>query len=270
MIGEGCSFKRVWNTLARTKTPAAVAFGSWLGPRYSKGSDIRDFSNVENLLKVDHCDVILDAGCGALARALTYFGSKGLQIVGVDISVAALLKAGRAVENSGIKKGVSLVAADVEFLPFRENTFDKIMAMGLIVHLPSKRSVIKALQEMRFCMKNEGVCYFDWLLNLYSLFGPLLALLARINYIGKAERIQMLNFKGVKEISTICGQAGLVVSKIIHGSIFWYAFYLLPDVLRKWSESVLRVLGGWQNSRFRVSFPPYSYDLIGQKKAFIA
>ncbi|MEJ2294945.1 MAG: class I SAM-dependent methyltransferase, partial [Candidatus Lokiarchaeota archaeon] len=79
-------------------------------------------------------NIILDAGCGTgllleyifqKTRLLTLIKYK---YAGVDISINMLKKFQSKLDYFGIAKYFSLVLADVENLPFRDNIFDKIFS----------------------------------------------------------------------------------------------------------------------------------------------
>lgn len=264
-MGADVGFKRAWDTMARTKTPEEVVFGSWLAAGYSRESDLRDFGAVENLLRIQSGNVILDLGCGALARALIYFGGKGFRIVGIDVSAAAVAKARGSLRGLGIRESVDLVVGDVEFLPFREGSFDRVLAVSVISHLASRRHILRALEELRFCAKDDGLCYLSWWLNLFSPFSLVLVLGNRLGFVGKAERIQLLTFRGSSEIRCICERAGLAATEVVDGSVFWYIFYLFPKIVHAWNEKLMRVFSVSQKPHPRVSFPPFFFDLVVKK-----
>ena len=89
---------------------------------------------------------ILDAGCGPGA-ALSYLSQFG-DVIGVDISDEALKFA---------KKRGKVVKGDISDLPFKEETFDAVVAMDLLEHVPNPKNVI---QEASRVLKNGGFFFF--------------------------------------------------------------------------------------------------------------
>lgn len=262
MLQKNVGFKRVWNTLAETKTPAQVVFGSWLAHGHSREADARDFRFAETMLNPQSDSVILDVGCGPLARALVYFGQKGYRVVGVDVSVAGVARAKHVLNRLEIRGNVELVVGDAEFLPFRKGSFDRALAVSVISHLASKNSIVTALRELRQCVKENGRCYLSWWLNLYSPLSVILVLFTRVAYLGATDRIQILTFKGVKEVRQLCGQARLRIERVVAGSSFWYVFYLLPKVFHRWNETLLQRLQTSRRRFARVFLPPLCFDLV--------
>jgi ubiquinone/menaquinone biosynthesis C-methylase UbiE len=257
-------FKRVWDKRARTKSVEEVVFGTFLVRKYSIEVDVRIFSFVEDLLHASAGNLILDVGCGPLARAEIYFAQKSYEIVGVDVSVASLLKAREKVVDHTADH-VHFVLADAESLPFREGSFDRVLAMGLLSHLPNKHSVVTSLRDMHRCLKEDGICYLNWFLNLYSFFGAFMALTNKIAYFGKKERVQILTFKGLKEILWLLQQAGLKISKTIYGSVIMFAYYSSPKIVKRGIEKLFSVADEFRERHPTRAFLPYSFDVLARK-----
>ena len=257
-------FKRVWDKRARTKSVEEVVFGPFLVRKYSMELDVGIFAFVEYLLYVSAGDLILDVGCGPLARSETYFAQKGLEIVGVDVSVASLLKARENVADH-IANHVHFVLADAESLPFREGSFDRVLAMGLLSHLPNKHSVVTSLRDIQRCLKENGVCYLNWLLNLYSFFGPFMALTNKIGNFGKKERVQILTFRGLKEIRCLLQRAGLKISKTVYGPVMLFVYYPSPTIVKRGIEKLFSVADEFRERHPTRAFLPYSFDVFARK-----
>lgn len=258
-------FKRVWDKVARGTPPGVLIFGPFWGLRYSRSWDQRDFNGAEELLQMDGEGCILDVGCGPLARAEVYFGRRGFKIVGVDVSVTVASQAKTILKKFKVEKNVDLVVADAEFPPFKEESFDQILAAGLIVHLPTKGSVVRTLRQFRLCMKKNGRCYIVWLPNLYSILGPLFKFVTRIGFVGKRERIQLLTFNGVKEIRHICSQAGLKILRVFYNPVLWIGFYLFPTFTHKYIQKMVSMLNKSDRGHSKISFFPYSFNIITER-----
>lgn len=257
--------KRVWDRIARGTPPGILIFGHFWGRRYSRSWDIRDFSGYEELLQLDGDDSILDVGCGPLARAEVYFGQRGFKVVGVDVSATVASHAKAILKKFKVRKNVDLIVADAEFLPFKEQSFNKILSVALIVHLPTKKSAMKVLQQFHFCMKNNGLCFIVWLPNLYSIFGPLFKFITKIGFIGKTEKMQFLNFKGLKEIRHICSQTELKILRVFNNSILWNGFYLFPKRIHKYIERMVSIQNESNKRHSATSFFPYSFNIITKR-----
>jgi SAM-dependent methyltransferase len=75
---------------------------------------------------------ILDAGCG-VGRYTIPLAMREYEVMGVDISSFAITELDTARLRRNMQMG--LAAADVCHLPFRDNTFDAVVAFGVLQHL---------------------------------------------------------------------------------------------------------------------------------------
>lgn len=75
---------------------------------------------------------ILDAGCG-VGRYTIPLAMREYEVMGVDISRFAITELDTARLRRNMQMG--LAAADVCHLPFRDNTFDAVVAFGVLQHL---------------------------------------------------------------------------------------------------------------------------------------
>ena len=83
---------------------------------------------------------ILDAGCG-VGRYTIPLAMREYEVMGVDISSFAITELDTARLRRNMQMG--LAAADVCHLPFRDNTFDAVVAFGVLQHLlEEERSVV--------------------------------------------------------------------------------------------------------------------------------
>jgi len=267
-VGRELKFKRAWNVLAERKSAEEIVFGPFLAPKYSRKKDLVYFGSLEKLLNIGFGDVILDVGCGPLARAENYFSLKGLEIVGLDVSSVTLKKAEENVRKYGIKENVSLVQGDVEFLPFRRDMFKVILCIGLISHLPSKRSALNSLREMRFCLEKNGVCYVDWLQNLYSVLGLQQELVYKVPDFAQADRVKLLHFRGFKEIQSLFREAGLKISKVLQGPLVYALtpfYHLFPADIKDGIDRLASFMDTLHERYPKLAFFCYSFDVVTQK-----
>jgi len=100
------------------------------------------------LAELQNGDLILDLGCGSGIPAC-YFSSKGMRVIGTDISPEMISLAKKQVP------GVPFICADME-MPWPENTFDGICAFFSPLHLPKKKTV-RLLYKIYKWMKPGGV-----------------------------------------------------------------------------------------------------------------
>jgi SAM-dependent methyltransferase len=82
---------------------------------------------------------VLDAGCG-IGRHAYYAAQYGAQVWAVDISDAVEVAA-----RNTVGTGAHIIQADLNHLPFREESFDLVYSMGVLHHLPEPETAFRYL-----------------------------------------------------------------------------------------------------------------------------
>ena len=113
---------------------------------------------------------ILDAPTGT-GRFLPVLRHLGYHVTGMDISRDML----QVAEDRAKSSAANLVHGDCEFLPFRDNSFDYVLSLRFMGHLPPKTR-IKVLQEFKRVSKKGLVVGFP-------VLNPLTFLLFRLGNI---------------------------------------------------------------------------------------
>jgi len=265
---EDLRFKRVWDGLAGRKSSEEIVFGPCLAHKYSRRQDSVYFASLEKVLNIRPSDVVLDIGCGPLARAENYFSQKDFGIVGVDVSFGILKKARDSVRKYGSEEQVGLVLGDAEFLPFRGDSFRVILCIGLISHLPSRLSVVNSLREIRHCLTEDGICYVDWLQNLYSLLGLQQELIYKVPDSSNASRVQLLHFRGLKEVRSLFKQAELKISKIFFGPLIQALtpfYHLFPTFVKNAVDKLASIMDRLHEKYPILASFAYSFDVVTEK-----
>jgi len=91
---------------------------------------------------------VLEAGSGS-GRVLAFLRELNCQPVGLDFAVEALSEARHRLE------GLPMVAGDVTRLPFRDETFDCVVSLGVVEHFEEGPGL--ALREHKRVMRNGGL-----------------------------------------------------------------------------------------------------------------
>lgn len=105
--------------------------------RYHKEQG-KKYEAVLNLLEVTNGNLVLDLGCGT-GLFIQRIAKLGCTIVGVDHSKKMLEETKR---ECSYLINVSLICGDADFLPLRENMFDKVFAFTLLQNMPEPRKTI--------------------------------------------------------------------------------------------------------------------------------
>lgn len=101
------------------------------------------------LSEIKHGDFVLDIGCGD-GKIIKMFGDSGSFTVGLDKSLEVLKKA----KSKLIASNIDLCHGIAEKLPFRPLSFDKILMLELLEHVPNPRACIK---EADNCAKDNAI-----------------------------------------------------------------------------------------------------------------
>jgi SAM-dependent methyltransferase len=109
---------------------------------------IKDYYDL-NMLENYPRGLILEAGCGP-GHIVKYLNDLGKHCIGLDNSETALRT---AITHDNM---ASFVSGDLLALPFKENTFDTIICLGVIEHL---KTPDKALRELCGILKRGGLLY---------------------------------------------------------------------------------------------------------------
>lgn len=103
----------------------------------------------------------LEAGCGEglfLGKALK--ADPALSVFGVDISFDQLRGARKRIAAvPGARAG--LVRADAMALPFKDNTFDKAVAINIVLNMPSEAMISGLIRELARVCRDGGSVIFD-------------------------------------------------------------------------------------------------------------
>ena len=102
---------------------------------------------------------ILDLGCGN-GRHLVYFGKKGYQIFGSDLSGWGLQAAQQWTNQEKISAPLTL--ADMQYLPFADNSFDAIISFRVIQH-NLFTDIQATFKEIERLLRKDGLLVIDLL-----------------------------------------------------------------------------------------------------------
>ena len=105
---------------------------------------------IEKFLEGQSKDLkILDVGCG-MGRLLDYLRAKGHDITGIDIT-----KSGPKIYKAHCP-AARLVCGSAAELPFRKNSFDLVMLMGVVYEIPDPGAIQAMLRKMVELICGDG------------------------------------------------------------------------------------------------------------------
>lgn len=105
---------------------------------------------------------VLDAGCGS-GLFLGQIKVKTKTLVGIDISHKALLKAKEQIRNT---ENSYIIQADIDNLPFKQNTFEKVFGFTVLHNLPKP---VKTLNELKRVATVDGKVVVTGLKKAFQL-----------------------------------------------------------------------------------------------------
>ena len=115
------------------------------------GLEYRRFFRLLELRATDH---VLDVGCGSGGPALFLAREIGCPVTGVDINEAGIRAGLVLAREAGMQEKVNFQHTDVrEPLPFSDNTFDALVCMDVMCHLPNRR---RLFDEWRRVLRPGG------------------------------------------------------------------------------------------------------------------
>lgn len=101
---------------------------------------------------------ILEVGSGS-GRYTVELLKRETRVTCLDIVQGMLDDTREKIEHAGYS--ATFYRGNVLDLPFRDATFDKVLALGVIPHLPNKKLLDKAVSEMLRVVKPKGSIFFD-------------------------------------------------------------------------------------------------------------
>lgn len=108
---------------------------------------------------LDKKDKILDVGCG-YGRFTIPLAKKGYSIEGIDITPALIDKAKRDAKKE--KMNISFKIGDMRKLPYKNNSFNKIICMwSVFIELHKKKDQLKAIKEMKRVLIPKGFALIE-------------------------------------------------------------------------------------------------------------
>jgi ubiquinone/menaquinone biosynthesis C-methylase UbiE len=113
---------------------------------------LRETRKLAQLCKVNRNQKILDLGCGKGSTSILLAKTIGCHVVGVDIDEELLTDARMTAKQRNLNEITEFRYADIENLPFEDNTFDGAIAQAVLVFTNKE----KTLREVSRVVKPGG------------------------------------------------------------------------------------------------------------------
>ncbi|MFD5327782.1 SAM-dependent methyltransferase [Streptomyces sp. NPDC127092] len=115
-------------------------------------------------------DRVLDLGCGSGAPAVRLARSTGARVVGITNSAVQIEAATRNAQEAGLGDQVSFTCADATVLAYEPESFDAVLMIESIFHLPDR---LGALREVARVLRPGGRVALTDLLDLDPAPAPM-------------------------------------------------------------------------------------------------
>ena len=139
MPGDGWRLKR---RIIRHYDVLAGAYDSLYGDEQKA-----KIGSILKSLRLMRGGTVLDVGCGT-GLLMEYIAGRVDHLVGVDLSSNSLRVAVERSRRLGITEKVSLIRADADFLPFKDDVFSLIFALTLLQNIPEPGNVIHEVSRV--------------------------------------------------------------------------------------------------------------------------
>src|SRR5579884_1064655 len=111
-----------------------------------------------NWLQIGTDSHLLEVGCGSGGPDLFAAQLTGARVTGIDINEHGIAVANKMAQDRGLENQVHFVQLDAASqLPFDDQTFDAVMCIDAIIHVPGRA---KVLAEWRRVLKTGGRALF--------------------------------------------------------------------------------------------------------------
>jgi ubiquinone/menaquinone biosynthesis C-methylase UbiE len=154
-----------------------------------------------DLLKPKQGEVILDAGCGTGVFTVDIL-SLGSHVIGLDISLPMLIHARKKLKGYPFQ----MVLSDILNLPFRENSFDKVVSVTALEFIENAKGVVGEL----FRVTHKGGCIVVATLNSLSPWG----LRRKVEAKERHTVFEKAIFRSPDELSSVASVEGVVKTAI--------------------------------------------------------
>lgn len=85
---------------------------------------------------------VLEVGCGQGAT-LNYLPSLGAKVFGLDMSLHSIAVASAGAVELGHEAKIAVLQADAEMIPFKSESFDAIISIGVLHHTPDTAGAVR-------------------------------------------------------------------------------------------------------------------------------
>jgi ubiquinone/menaquinone biosynthesis C-methylase UbiE len=112
----------------------------------------RNLEPISEEYSISRDEIVLDAGCGYGGRSLRISKDFGAHIISIDLSINCL----KTIKSSNDTANIDLIYADVQNLPVKDFSIDKIVCADVLEHVPDVSYTLKGFER---ALKNSGMIF---------------------------------------------------------------------------------------------------------------
>jgi ubiquinone/menaquinone biosynthesis C-methylase UbiE len=109
-----------------------------------KAVELKNLKPLLGKFTISASDTVLDAGCGYGARTKELSKDVGAHVISIDFSLSCL----KAVNQELDKTNIDLIQADLQNLPLKDLSVDKIVSGDVLEHVPNVPQTLKGFQRV--------------------------------------------------------------------------------------------------------------------------
>lgn len=173
----------------------------------------RNLEPIADEYSISPKDTVLDAGCGYGRRSLRIGKEFGSHVVSIDLSLSCL----KVVKSTKDLPNINLIHADVQYLPLRDSSIDRIVCADVLEHVPDVAFTLKGFERS---LKASGMVF----LLVPSRISERLYSRLDSKYI---EHIDHLRTFKAEEFFALVQCGGFRVIKLYHAEFFRGVYHLL-------------------------------------------
>ena len=236
-----------------------------LGKRVIHPGGKRSTEELFRLARIDKSHRVLEVGCGVGTTAIEVARRFGAAVTAVDVDPRMVAAASANVAGAGVAGQVEVHAADVQELPFDDESFDRVVIEAVTMFVDRERA---ALEAVRICRRGGRVVDHEF---IWRKTPPLAA---REIFVG--EVCPGIQFDSAEDWRSLYERAGLGEIEILTGP---FTMMTPAGFIRDERGNAIRVIRravsrpaylrklAWLMPRMIRSMPYLGYVVIGGVRA---